>query len=304
MWEKTEDDLETDTTWIDAMGMEQWREKRFMGYIYIVAMHTSLLAMFGGVGSVAPNNYLEYAFLTFILLTGCFFWAYVISTLCSLLATLDPHKTQFRNTMDELNHFMVDNQLRTDHRVRIRQFFRATREYTRRASYKGLLTQMSDRLRGDMSLVIGVNVLSKVWYFNLSAYDIELDFLAHISLVRANSNPSPIIPSPRPRPIPIPNPHFNPNPNPTPNPKPYPNPHPNQALESNFYEAQDRFRVRSLTVITRGSTCMGLRILIKGYVMGLECIIKPAHQVRGRGRGRGRVRVGVAVRVGLGLGVR
>ena len=169
MWEKTEDDLETDTTWIDAMGMEQWREKRFMGYIYIVAMHTSLLAMFGGVGSVAPNNYLEYAFLTFILLTGCFFWAYVISTLCSLLATLDPHKTQFRNTMDELNHFMVDNQLRTDHRVRIRQFFRATREYTRRASYKGLLTQMSDRLRGDMSLVIGVNVLSKVPWLGLGA---------------------------------------------------------------------------------------------------------------------------------------
>jgi len=24
---------------------------------------------------------------------------------------------------------------------------------------------------------------------------------------------------------------------------------------------------------------MGLRILIKGYVMGLECIIKPSHQV-------------------------
>ena len=44
--------------------------------------------------------------------------------------------TQFRNTMDELNHFMVDHQLRTDHRVRIRQFFRATREFTRRASYK------------------------------------------------------------------------------------------------------------------------------------------------------------------------
>tara|TARA_B100000795_G_scaffold113536_1_gene84153 strand:+ start:344 stop:493 length:150 start_codon:yes stop_codon:yes gene_type:complete len=45
-----------------------------------------------------------------------------------------------------------------------------------------------------------------VWYFNLSVYDLELDFLAHISL----------------------------------------------ALESHFYEAQDRFRVRDLTVITRG----------------------------------------------------
>ena len=162
VWEKTSDDLETDSTWIEKMGMEQWLEQGHMSSIYMVALHTSLLAMFGGVGSIAPNNFVEYAFLTFILLTGCFFWAYVISTLCSLLATLDPHKTQFRNTMDELNHFMVDHQLRTDHRVRIRQFFRATREFTRRASYKGLMAHMSERLRGDMSLIIGVSVLSKV----------------------------------------------------------------------------------------------------------------------------------------------
>jgi len=98
VWEKTADDLETDSTWVEKMGMEKWLEQGHMASIYMVALHTSLLAMFGGVGSVAPNNFVEYAFLTFILLTGCFFWAYVISTLCSLLATLDPHKTQATGT--------------------------------------------------------------------------------------------------------------------------------------------------------------------------------------------------------------
>ena len=65
--------------------------------------------------------------------------------------------------MDALNHFMDDYHLGTDHRVRIRQFFRASRGFTRRSSYNELVSQMSDRLRSDTSLIIGVNVLAKVW---------------------------------------------------------------------------------------------------------------------------------------------
>ena len=33
-------------------------------------------------------------------------WAWVIGSLCGILATLNPHATAFRNTMDELNYFM------------------------------------------------------------------------------------------------------------------------------------------------------------------------------------------------------
>ena len=68
-----------------------------------------------------PHNLAEYLVLTFILFTGCFFWAYVISSLCSMLATLNLHVTAFRNTMDELNNFMDDHNFNLDHRVRIRR---------------------------------------------------------------------------------------------------------------------------------------------------------------------------------------
>ena len=98
-------------------------------------------------------------------------------------------------------------------------------------------------------------------YFNLSWYDLELDFLAHVSL----------------------------------------------ALQHHVYEAKDRFLLRDLTVLVQGSAprttstpdspparmptiaaththaylcaaaCLGLRIMIKGSVLGLECVMKPEH---------------------------
>ena len=62
-----------------------------LGSIYMVGLYVSVVALFGGIGSVGPTNMCEYAVLTFILFSGCFFWAYVISSLCSMLATLNPH---------------------------------------------------------------------------------------------------------------------------------------------------------------------------------------------------------------------
>ena len=67
--------------------------------------------------------------------------------------------------------FMDDNALDSDHRVRLRVFFRSTRDFARRSSYHQLMAKMSDRLRGDTSLIIGVNALAKVWYLDLSRYD-------------------------------------------------------------------------------------------------------------------------------------
>lgn len=231
-WKRSSGTLDFETTWIDGMNMTQWVDDNEMQRIYLVSLYVALVAMFGGVGTIGPYNLTEYAILTFILFTGCFFWAYVISSLCSMLATLNPHTTAFRNTMDELNHFMDDHQFGTDHRVRIRRFFRSTQEFTRQSSYKYLLGKMSERLRGDTALLIGVNVMRRVWYFDLRSFDIEKDFLAHIAL----------------------------------------------AMERYIFEAKERFKLSDLTVIINGTVCVGLRIVLKGCVLGQDCLIRREHE--------------------------
>ena len=197
--------------------MQPWVEDEQMHKLYAVSLYVAIVSMFGGIGNIAPQNIYEYVSLTFILFTGCFFWAYVISSLCSMLATLSPHKTAFRNQMDELNHFMDENRFNSEHRIRIRRFFRAAQDFQRQSTYKHLLAKMSARLRGDTALLIGLTILRKVtapaatprgaritprahhsphalsiptrpdlvtqvWYFDLKRYTIEKDFLAHIAL--------------------------------------------------------------------------------------------------------------------------
>ena len=217
-------DLET---WVQASGLQEYADDGQAGPIYLVSLYVSVVALFGGIGSIGPNNLIEYAVLTIILFTGCFFWAYVISSITSMLSTLDPHITAFRHTMDELNHFMAENEFSQGHRVRIRRFFRATQDHVRKADSRFLLNKMSDRLKGDTALLIGVQVLNKVWYFNLTVYDIEKGYLASVAL----------------------------------------------ALENCVYEPKEKFPLEDLTVVTTGMCCVKLRIMKRGAVMGLDCLI-------------------------------
>ena len=112
-WEHDpETDLDTETTWIVANGYTPWVEERPLR-IYTVAFYTAVVAMFGGVGSIVPNSYTEFVALTVMMILGSFVWAWVIGSLCGILATLNPHATAFRNTMDELNYFMAEVELNT-----------------------------------------------------------------------------------------------------------------------------------------------------------------------------------------------
>ena len=50
--------------------------------------------MFGGVSSLEPQNYMEQVTLTFMMLLGSLVWAWVIGSVCSLLAAFNPYETE------------------------------------------------------------------------------------------------------------------------------------------------------------------------------------------------------------------
>ena len=61
-----------------------------------------MLQVGGGVGSITPSNPLEYIFVTFSLLAGSTIWALIVGTICGIVATGDPHTTEFKQKMDEV----------------------------------------------------------------------------------------------------------------------------------------------------------------------------------------------------------
>ena len=86
-WEPTEGvSGEDEKSWIDAYGMLHYPLHRLYG----VAFYVSIVAIFGGVSSVAPQNFLEYVSLTCMMFVGGLTWAYVLSMLCAIFSKLDP----------------------------------------------------------------------------------------------------------------------------------------------------------------------------------------------------------------------
>ena len=123
---------------------------------------------------------MEYVVYAFMMMFGSIVWAWVIAALCGILATLNPHSTAFQNTMDELEYFMRERNFPMAHKVRLRDFFRQTQDFSRLKSYDSLMVKMSVQLRGDTAVKIGMTTLSRVWYFSLDA--VEKEFLAVVAL--------------------------------------------------------------------------------------------------------------------------
>ena len=123
---------------------------------------------------------MEYVIYAMMMMFGSLVWAWVIASLCGILATLNPHGTAFQNTMDELEYFMRERNFPMQHRVRLRDFFRQTQDFARLNSYNTLMVKMSTQLRGDTAVRIGMTTLSRVWYFSLDS--VEKEFLAVVAL--------------------------------------------------------------------------------------------------------------------------
>ena len=88
--------------------------------MYGVALFVAFSSIISGSsGAVSPNNALEYYMMTFMLVVGSAVWAYVISTGCAVIATMDPNGMHYRRMMDELNHFAKDKHLPANMTVKL-----------------------------------------------------------------------------------------------------------------------------------------------------------------------------------------
>jgi len=135
-----------------------------VGAVYAAALYVAMLQVGGGVGSIVPTNPPEYIFVTFCLLAGSTIWALIVGTICGIVATGDPHTTEFKQKMDELNYFMGDMHISQTMRVRAREYFRNTRDLRKKLSYADLLDRLSPTLRGEVVLQMSKKTLETVWY--------------------------------------------------------------------------------------------------------------------------------------------
>lgn len=98
------------------------------GLQYVVSLYwavTTLTTMgYGDIGSQQPW---EYAFSVVVMLMGVSCYAYIASNISIVLSSLDQEKTEMRDHLEKLEHFMLHKRLSLSLRRRLRAYFN---EYT------------------------------------------------------------------------------------------------------------------------------------------------------------------------------
>ena len=106
---------------------------------------------------------------------------FAIASACGVITTLDPSRVEYRQTLDELNHFCREQTLPADLRVRLREYFRHQAPIFRYQRQAHLLDMMSVRLRGDATYHMCEHKLRHVPY--LTHPDAEPELLCHLTLL-------------------------------------------------------------------------------------------------------------------------
>ena len=94
-----------------------WRQKArippeaSMYDVYVICLYVSLNNIFGGSCEVNPANYVEHYVHCLMMLVGSAIWAFVIGSGCGIIATLNPERIEYRQTMDQVNYFARSRRL-------------------------------------------------------------------------------------------------------------------------------------------------------------------------------------------------
>ena len=115
-----------------------------------------------------------------MMILGSSVWAYVLSSGCGIIATLNPNGVHYRHVMDELNYFAKEKRLPKVMTIKLREFFTQTQHVNRESRFDVLLDQMSARLKADAALCWAKATLMKVPYFAIDS--LEDNFLASTAL--------------------------------------------------------------------------------------------------------------------------
>eukprot|EP00928_Gymnodinium_smaydae_P039944 TRINITY_DN27177_c0_g1_i1.p1 TRINITY_DN27177_c0_g1~~TRINITY_DN27177_c0_g1_i1.p1 ORF type:complete len:703 (+),score=98.06 TRINITY_DN27177_c0_g1_i1:173-2281(+) len=132
--------------------------------IYMTAAHISVTSIKATHGNEMPQNHGEYVLGWVCQWLGGLVWTYTIGQFCGVFSNLNPDRTRFQRTMDDLNRMMDQHGVHRDLRYRLRDFFFRARELHTQRAYTGLLNQMSPLLQAEVTRNTNRRWLMNVWY--------------------------------------------------------------------------------------------------------------------------------------------
>lgn len=135
--------------------------------MYVAACYWAVMTITSiGYGDLAPTarNALEQLVAAALMLIGGLMWGYVIATFAGLLATMSPTITEYRVTLDHLNHFMARHALTADLQQRLRDYFARIAHLQVAKADMMLYSKMPATLLGELHSTVHAEWLVRVPY--------------------------------------------------------------------------------------------------------------------------------------------
>jgi len=153
----------------------------YHGEVWIAGLYVAMIQLGGGVGSIVPENLIEYIVYWLCIFLGSLAWAGVVGTICAVLTTSDPSTLEFKVDMDSLNYFMEDMNMPNGLRLRVREYLRNKRDLYKKRSYNDLLDILSPELKTEVVHKMSGDLLSQVWYLHELEKENERPCLVELS---------------------------------------------------------------------------------------------------------------------------
>lgn len=135
-------------------------------HMFITSFYWSLVTMSTiGYGDILPNTKTERIFTILAMIFGTSVFAYVVGSVCGIVANLDKKSTEFYELMDQLSQFGKENKIAPELLSRLKAYFRYRAQYTSVSEWGDLLRLMSPALRGEVAMLKCGNWVSSVPFF-------------------------------------------------------------------------------------------------------------------------------------------
>jgi hypothetical protein len=125
-------------------------------------------------GDISATNSNERVVGVLILLITGMAWASIIGDICGVLATLDTCGVEFRDQFDQVNMMMEDLAVGQSMRQEVRAFLYKAEEKIRTSKYKGLLYELSPKIRTHLAIFLCRPMIVNVAYFRLLHFPREI----------------------------------------------------------------------------------------------------------------------------------
>ena len=145
--------------------------------LYCVSVYWAIMTITSiGYGDIGParRNSTEQILTAIMMLAGGFLWGQVVGTFCGVIATFDPHGTEFRRNMDDLNVFMASKHLPVEMRRRLREYFHQTKHLQMANSQRHLFHMMSPALQGEVAWTANEEWLKRIPFLSNCGEDFKV----------------------------------------------------------------------------------------------------------------------------------